>query len=81
MVLQGEIDVLEVAAEPRQPRSMPRCAPTRSWRSSIPHAANSVHDGALVIQEFRIARAGVICPLSEQNIDLGSAPATAPRSA
>ena len=68
VVLQGEIDVLEAA----QNRGTEIDAPLRAdtlVALSIPHAANAVHDGALVIQSFRIARAGVICPLSEQAID------------
>ena len=36
---------------------------------SIPHAANTAHDGAIVVEDFRITRAGVILPLSAQTLD------------
>ncbi|MBX7082983.1 MAG: DNA integrity scanning protein DisA nucleotide-binding domain protein [Nannocystaceae bacterium] len=68
VVLQGEIDVLAAV----QNRGAGIDAPLRAdtlVALSIPHPANSVHDGAIVVQQFRIARAGVICPLSQQHID------------
>lgn len=68
VVLQGEIDVLAAV----QNRGVEIDAALRAATLvalSIPHAANDVHDGAIVVQNFRIARAGVICPLSEQHID------------
>lgn len=68
VVLQGEIDVLEVASG----RGAAIGAPLRAETLvalSIPHAANTAHDGAIVVQDFRIARAGVICPLTEQQLD------------
>lgn len=67
-VLQGEIDVLAAVGN----RGVEIDAPVRAdllVALSIPHAANTVHDGAIVIHALRIARAGVICPLSEQHID------------
>jgi uncharacterized protein (TIGR00159 family) len=68
VILQGEIDVLEVATG----RGTEIDAPLRAETLvalMIPHAANTAHDGAVLVQEFRIARAGVICPLSEQQLD------------
>ncbi|HET6585785.1 MAG TPA: DNA integrity scanning protein DisA nucleotide-binding domain protein [Nannocystaceae bacterium] len=68
VVLQGETDVLLAAKN----RGLEIDAPLRAdtiVALAIPHMANAAHDGALVIQEFRIARAGVICPLSDQPID------------
>lgn len=68
VILQGEIDVLEIATG----RGSEIDAPLKAEvivALMIPHAANTAHDGAILIQEFRIARAGVICPLSEQQLD------------
>lgn len=68
VVLQGETDVLLAAKN----RGLEIDAPLRAdtlVALAIPHMANAAHDGAVVVQEFRIARAGVICPLSEQPID------------
>jgi uncharacterized protein (TIGR00159 family) len=68
VVLQGETDVLLAAKN----RGLEIDAPLRAETIvalAIPHKANSAHDGAIVVQEFRIARAGVICPLSEAPID------------
>lgn len=69
VLLQGEIDVLAVASN----KGVEIDAPLRSETLvalAAPHAVNTAHDGAVVIQEFRIGRAGVICPLTEQNIEL-----------
>ena len=68
VILQGEIDVLEVATG----KGSEVDAPIKSElivALMVPHSANTAHDGAIVIQELRIARTGVICPLSEQNLD------------
>jgi diadenylate cyclase len=68
VVLQGETDVLLAAKN----RGLEIDAPLRAdtlVALAIPHNANAAHDGAIVVQEFRIARAGVICPLSDQPID------------
>lgn len=69
VILQGEIDVLAVASN----RGVEIDAPLRAETLvalAAPHAVNTAHDGAVVVQEFRIRRAGVICPLTEQNIEL-----------
>ena len=68
VVLQGEIDVLAVATG----RGIPIDAPLRAETLvalCVPHAVNTAHDGAVVIADFRIGRAGVICPLTEQQVD------------
>lgn len=68
VLLKGEIDVLEVA----NGRGVAIDAPLRAETLvalAVPHAVNTAHDGAIIIDDFRIARAGVICPLTEQQID------------
>lgn len=68
VILQGEIDILSVATH----RGVVIDAPLRSETLvalSAPHAVNTAHDGAILIQDFRIARAGIICPLTEQHLD------------
>ncbi|MCH9680340.1 MAG: diadenylate cyclase [Deltaproteobacteria bacterium] len=68
VVLQGEIDMLAVATN----RGLRIDAPLRAETLvalCVPHAVNIAHDGAIVIQDFRIARAGVICPLTDQHVD------------
>jgi hypothetical protein len=32
----------------------------------VPHSVNIAHDGGILIQDFRIARAALICPLSQR---------------
>lgn len=68
VILEGEIDVLDTATG----RGVAIDAPLRAETLvalAVPHAVNTAHDGAIVIEDFRIARAGVICPLTEQQID------------
>jgi diadenylate cyclase len=68
IVLQGEIDVLAAV----QNRGVEIDAPVRAdllVALCVPHPANAVHDGAIIVHALRVARAGVICPLSEQHID------------
>lgn len=68
VILQGEIDMLAVATD----RGTEIDAPLRSETLvalCVPHAVNTAHDGALLIEDFRIARAGIICPLTEQRLD------------
>jgi diadenylate cyclase len=68
VILQGEIDVLEAATG----RGSEVDAPLKGElivALMIPHSANTAHDGAILVQELRIARAGVICPLSDQQLD------------
>ncbi|MCX4244605.1 diadenylate cyclase [Paraliomyxa miuraensis] len=68
VILQGEIDILSVATH----RGAVIDAPLRSETLvalAAPHAVNTAHDGAILVQDFRIARAGIICPLTEQHLD------------
>lgn len=68
VILQGEIDMLSVATH----RGVRIDAPLRSETLvalAVPHAVNTAHDGAVLIEDFRIARAGIICPLTEQHLD------------
>lgn len=67
-VFEGELDVLERCGDSGRPVDAPlRCDTLVAL--SIPHAANLAHDGAIVIQNLEISRAGVICPLSKQDLD------------
>jgi len=68
VILQGEIDVLAVATNKGVEIDASLRAETLV-ALQVPHAVNTAHDGAIVVQEFRIRQAGVICPLTEQNID------------
>ena len=68
VILQGEIDLLSVATH----RGVRIDAPLRSETLvalAVPHAVNTAHDGAILVQDFCIARAGIICPLTEQQLD------------
>ena len=68
VILQGEYSVLDIATG----RGTPVDAPLKAEvlvALSIPHAANTAHDGAILVEEFRITNAGVICPLTEQTLD------------
>ena len=65
IILQGTIDVLETASN----RGMEVDAPVRAdtlVALAVPHPANLAHDGAIVVKDLRIERAGVICPLTGQ---------------
>lgn len=68
VVLQGDIDVMSVATGVGTEIDAPLKAETLV-ALSIPHAANTAHDGAIVVEDFRITRAGVILPLSAQTLD------------
>ena len=68
VVLQGDIDVMSVATGVGTEIDAPLKAETLV-ALSIPHAANTAHDGAIVVENFRITRAGVILPLSAQTLD------------
>lgn len=68
VILQGELPVLEVATGKGTEIDAPLRAETLV-ALAIPHAANMAHDGGILIDDFRIARAGVICPLSDQVLD------------
>ncbi len=66
VILQGEIDVLEVVSDRGREINAALQADT-IVALMIPHPINLTHDGALLIQGFRIARAGVICPLTQRD--------------
>jgi uncharacterized protein (TIGR00159 family) len=65
-VLQGEIDVLDVASDRGREINAALQADTLV-ALMIPHPINQTHDGAVLVQNFRIARAGVICPLTQRD--------------
>ncbi|MEZ4426061.1 MAG: diadenylate cyclase [Nannocystaceae bacterium] len=68
-VLQGEIDVVEVASDSGREIDGTLRADTLV-ALMIPHPINLAHDGAVLIREFRIERAGLICPLTDrENLD------------
>ena len=68
VILQGEIDVLDIASGRGTEIDAPLSADL-IVALSIPHALNTAHDGAIVVSEFRSTHAGVILPLTEQSID------------
>jgi uncharacterized protein (TIGR00159 family) len=68
VVLQGDIDVMSVATGVGAEVDAPLRAETLV-ALCIPHAANTAHDGAIVVEDFRMTRAGVILPLSGQTLD------------
>ncbi len=68
VVLQGEFDVMSVATGVGADIDAPLRAETLV-ALCIPHAANTAHDGAIVVENFRMTRAGVILPLSGQTLD------------
>ncbi len=65
VILQGTIDVLEVASDGGIEVDAPLRANTLV-ALAIPHPANVAHDGAVLVNGFRIDRAGVICPLTRR---------------
>lgn len=66
VILQGEIDVLEVVSDRGREINAALQADTLV-ALMIPHPINLAHDGAVLVQNFRIARAGVICPLTQRD--------------
>ena len=68
VVLQGDIDVMSVATGVGTEIDAPLKAETLV-ALAIPHAANTAHDVAVLVESFRITRAGVILPLSAQTLD------------
>ncbi len=68
VVLQGDIEVMSVATGVGTEIDAPLKAETLV-ALCIPHAANTAHDGAIVVENFRMTRAGVILPLSAQTLD------------
>ena len=65
-IIQGEIDVLDVVSDRGREINAALQADTLV-ALVIPHSINLAHDGAVLVQNFRIARAGVICPLTQRD--------------
>jgi len=68
LILEGEFDVLQICGHVGVRIDAP-LRPETLVALTVPHAANTAHDGAILIRDFRIERAGVICPLSTQPLD------------
>jgi DNA integrity scanning protein DisA with diadenylate cyclase activity len=68
LILEGEFDVLQICTAVGKRVDAP-LRPDTLVALTIPHAVNTAHDGAILIREFRIERAGVICPLSTEHLD------------
>ncbi|PRQ06404.1 diadenylate cyclase [Enhygromyxa salina] len=67
-ILEGELDVLEVCTDVGKRIDAPLVTETLV-ALTLPHSLNTAHDGAILIREFRIDRAGVVCPLSTRDLD------------
>lgn len=67
-ILEGEFEVLQICSHVGK-RVDARLETETLVALAVPHPANTAHDGAVLIHEFRIARAGLVCPLSEQTLD------------
>lgn len=67
-ILEGEFEVLQICSHVGK-RIDARLESETLVALAVPHPANTAHDGAVLIDDFRIARAGVICPLTEQTLD------------
>ena len=68
LILEGEFNVLEICSDVGAQIDAPMHAETLV-ALTVPHAVNTAHDGAILVRDFRIDRAGVICPLSTQTLD------------
>lgn len=68
LILEGEFDVLENCTDVGKPIDAPLHGETLI-ALTVPHSLNTAHDGAILIRDFRIDRAGVVCPLSGQTLD------------
>ena len=68
LILEGEFDVLQICSDVGKRIDAP-LRPETLVALTVPHAVNTAHDGAILIREFRIERAGVVCPLSSQTLD------------
>ncbi|MCB9752730.1 MAG: DNA integrity scanning protein DisA nucleotide-binding domain protein [Myxococcales bacterium] len=64
-ILRGEIDILDLVSDRGREIGADLHADTLV-ALMIPHPINLAHDGAVLIQDFRIIRAGVICPLTHR---------------
>lgn len=68
VIIEGEFDVTQICSDIGRRIDAPLVSETLV-ALTIPHAVNTAHDGAILIRDFRIDRAGVICPLSERSLD------------
>jgi diadenylate cyclase len=68
LILEGELDVLEVCTHAGSRIDAPLRSETLV-ALTVPHSLNTAHDGAILIRDFRIERAGVVCPLSSHPLD------------
>ncbi len=68
LLLEGEIDVEEAATDKGRELRAP-LQPETVVALALPHAANTAHDGAMLLREFRVERVGLLCPLSLEPID------------
>jgi diadenylate cyclase len=68
LILEGEFDVLSICSDVGARIDAPLKSETLV-ALTVPHAVNTAHDGAILIRDFRIERAGVVCPLSAQALD------------
>ncbi len=66
IILEGEINVLDVASNRGREIDASLTADT-IVALMIPHPTNLAHDGAVLIRDLKIERAGVICPLSKSD--------------
>lgn len=66
IILEGEINVLDIASNRGREIDASLCADT-IVALMIPHPTNLAHDGAVLIRDLKIERAGVICPLSQSD--------------
>lgn len=65
IIMEGEIDVLEVCSDGGVEIDAPMVSETLV-ALAVPESVNVAHDGGILIQSFRISRAGLICPLSQR---------------
>jgi diadenylate cyclase len=68
IILEGEFEILQICSHTGKRIDAPLEVETLV-ALAVPHPANTAHDGAVLIHDFRIARAGLVCPLSDQSLD------------
>jgi diadenylate cyclase len=68
LILEGEFDVLQICSHVGVRIDAP-LRPETLVALMVPHAVNTAHDGAILVRDFRIERAAVILPLSNQALD------------
>ncbi len=67
-ILEGEFEILQICSHIGKQIDAPLVTETLV-ALTVPHPANTAHDGAVLIHDFRITRAGLVCPLTEQTLD------------